>query len=177
MTKVGRFVVDPKAGAYCQITLDSDEKLIVNHDKGGFEGGRVTVEVTRFFGFGSERIGSCDLDSPAGQAALAALTKDAIPVRDGLDLAEPHGGAELALLDQESVGRGGAPRRRTLLERVQDLPLGMKRRRRKDDRARPPGRTPPRPSRSHAAVSDPHHHWTRIAAPRRHPDGGVACRV
>lgn len=79
MTKVGRFVVDPKAGAYCQITLDSGEKLIVNHDEGGFKGGRVTVEVTRFFGFGSERIGSCDLDSPAGQAALATLTKDAVP--------------------------------------------------------------------------------------------------
>jgi hypothetical protein len=77
MTKVGRFIVDPKAGAYCQITLDSGEKLIVNHDKGGFKGGRVTVEVTRLFGFGSERIGSCDLDSPVGHAALAELTKHA----------------------------------------------------------------------------------------------------
>ena len=35
MAKVGRFVTDPKAGVYCQITLDSGEKIIVNHDKGG----------------------------------------------------------------------------------------------------------------------------------------------
>jgi hypothetical protein len=77
MAKVGRFIVDPKAGAYSQITLDSGEKLIVNHDQGGFKGGHVTVELTKFFGFGSERIGSCDLDSPAGRAALAALTRDA----------------------------------------------------------------------------------------------------
>jgi hypothetical protein len=31
MPKVGRFVTDPRAGAYCQITLDSGEKVIVNH--------------------------------------------------------------------------------------------------------------------------------------------------
>ena len=39
MPKVGRFVTDPRAGAYCRITLDSGEKIIVNHDKGGFKGG------------------------------------------------------------------------------------------------------------------------------------------
>ena len=39
MPKVGRFVTDPRAGAYCQITLDSGEKIIVNHEKGGFQGG------------------------------------------------------------------------------------------------------------------------------------------
>ena len=77
MAKVGRFIVDPKAGAYCQITLDSGEKLVVNHDKGGFKGGRLTIEMTKLFGFGSERLGSCDLDSPAGRAALAELTKGA----------------------------------------------------------------------------------------------------
>lgn len=36
MGKVGRFVTDPRAGAYCQIVLDSGERIIVNHDKGGF---------------------------------------------------------------------------------------------------------------------------------------------
>jgi len=36
MGKVGRFITDPKAGAYCQVTLDSGDKLIVNHAKGGF---------------------------------------------------------------------------------------------------------------------------------------------
>jgi hypothetical protein len=34
MGKVGRFVTDPKAGAFCQITLDSGEKILVSHDKG-----------------------------------------------------------------------------------------------------------------------------------------------
>ncbi len=77
MTKVGRFVTDPKAGAYCELTLDSGEKIIVNHDKGGFKGGRLTIERTKLLGFGSERIFVCDLDSPDGQAALAQLTRDA----------------------------------------------------------------------------------------------------
>jgi hypothetical protein len=36
MGKVGRFITDPKARAYCQIVLDSGEKIILNHDKGGF---------------------------------------------------------------------------------------------------------------------------------------------
>ncbi len=31
MPKVGRFVTDPRAGAYCQITLDGGEKLIEAH--------------------------------------------------------------------------------------------------------------------------------------------------
>jgi hypothetical protein len=39
MAKVGRFVTDPKAGAYCQITLDSGEKIIVNHDTGASRAG------------------------------------------------------------------------------------------------------------------------------------------
>ena len=51
MPKVGRFVTDPRAGAYCQITLDSGEKVIVNHDKGGFKGGLLTIEATKFMGF------------------------------------------------------------------------------------------------------------------------------
>jgi hypothetical protein len=79
MAKVGPFITDPKAGAYCQITLDSGEKVIVNHDKGGFKGGRITVERSKFMGFSSERIFSCELDSPEGQAAIARLTRDARP--------------------------------------------------------------------------------------------------
>ena len=47
-TKASRFVNDPKAGAYCQIVLGTGEKVIVNHDKGGF---------------------ACALDSPEGRAA------------------------------------------------------------------------------------------------------------
>jgi hypothetical protein len=55
MAKVGRFIVDPKPGASGQVTLDS-RNLLVDDDKGGFQGGRVTIDVTKFFGFGSERI-------------------------------------------------------------------------------------------------------------------------
>ena len=79
MPKVGRFVTDPKAGAYCQITLDGGEKLIVNHEKGGFKGGMLTIEVKKFMGFASDRIFSCDLDTLAGQSALAWLTRGAEP--------------------------------------------------------------------------------------------------
>lgn len=79
MAKVGRFVVDPKAGAYCEITLDSGEKIVVNHDKGGFKGGRLLIEMSKFMGFKSERVFACDLDGPAGQAALQRLTSGARP--------------------------------------------------------------------------------------------------
>ena len=77
MAKVGRFVTDPKAGAYCQITLDSGEKIIVNHDKGGFKGGLLTIEVSKFMGLSSDRFFTCNLDSPAGQDVLASLTRGA----------------------------------------------------------------------------------------------------
>lgn len=43
MAKVGPFIIDPKVGAYCRITLDSREKILVNHDKGGFKGGLLTM--------------------------------------------------------------------------------------------------------------------------------------
>jgi hypothetical protein len=73
MGKVGRFITDPKAGAYCQVTLDSGDKLIVNHARGGFKGGPLTMETTKWWG-GGQRIVSIDLDSAAGKAALAKLT-------------------------------------------------------------------------------------------------------
>jgi hypothetical protein len=79
MSKVGRFVVDPKAGAYCQIVLDSGQKIVVNHDKGGFKGGWLTIEALKLFGFSSDRIFACSLDSADGKAALAELTRDAKP--------------------------------------------------------------------------------------------------
>jgi prolyl-tRNA synthetase len=79
MAKVGRFVIDPKAGAYCQIVLDSGEKIIVNHDKGGFKGGRLTIEVSKLMGFSSDQIFVCDLNSREGAAALARITADAKP--------------------------------------------------------------------------------------------------
>jgi len=79
MAKVGRFVTDAKAGAYCRITLDSGEKLIVNHDKGGFKGGHLRVEVVRLMGLSSQLLFSCDLDVPKGQVVLGRLTHHAAP--------------------------------------------------------------------------------------------------
>jgi hypothetical protein len=77
MGKVGKFVVDPKVGAYCDVTLDSGEKVIVNHDKGSLKGGHVSLEKKKWMGFGSERLFVCDLDTPAGKEVLARLTRDA----------------------------------------------------------------------------------------------------
>jgi hypothetical protein len=79
MPKVGRFVTDPRAGAYCQITLDGGEKVVVNHEKGGFKGGMLTIEVPKLMGFRSDRIFACDLDGPEGQHVLAWLTLGAEP--------------------------------------------------------------------------------------------------
>ena len=79
MAKVGHFVIDPKAGAYCQITLDSGEKILVNHDKGASKAGRLSIEVTKFMGLSSNRIFGCDLDTPQGTAVLGRLTRDARP--------------------------------------------------------------------------------------------------
>jgi hypothetical protein len=79
MGKVGRFVIDPKAGAYCQITLDGGEKILVNHDKGGFKGGRLSISQVKWLGLGGETVFECDLDSAAGKAAMAGLTKGIDP--------------------------------------------------------------------------------------------------
>ena len=77
MGKVGRFITDPKAGAYCTITLDSGEKVVVNHDKGGMKGGTLAIEKTGFLGFGGRRVFECSLDSTDGKAALGRLTQGA----------------------------------------------------------------------------------------------------
>ena len=75
--KVGRWVTDPKAGAYCTITLDSGEKMIINHEKGGFKGGWLRIERVKLFGLSSDPIFACNLDSDGGKAALRFLTRDA----------------------------------------------------------------------------------------------------
>jgi hypothetical protein len=75
MGKVGRFVVDPKAGAYCQVVLDTGDKLLVNHDKGGFKGGTLSISQSKWLGLASEPLLEVDLDSSAGKAALARLTQ------------------------------------------------------------------------------------------------------
>ena len=79
MAKLGRFVTDPRAGAYCQITLDSGEKIVVNHEKGGFKGGMLTIEALKFMGLSSDRIFTCNLDAEEGRALLIRLTPDVRP--------------------------------------------------------------------------------------------------
>jgi len=80
MSKIGRFVTDPKAGAYCQIALDSGERILVNHDRGGFKGGHVTITTVKWLGFAAgETLLDLDLDGAAGRAALARLTAGAAP--------------------------------------------------------------------------------------------------
>ncbi len=101
MARVGPFITDPRAGAYCRVTLDSGEKVLVNHDKGGFKGGRLTIEVMKFMGFSSDRIFACDLDSTEGKAALTQLTRDAQP--GGVD-ATPLGAFVKYVTDCGSVG-------------------------------------------------------------------------
>jgi hypothetical protein len=80
MAKIGQFVTDPKEGAYCHMTLDSGERILVSHDQGGFKGGTLTVLETRWWGFATgETFLTCDLDSPAGRAAMARLTRGVDP--------------------------------------------------------------------------------------------------
>ena len=75
MAKVGRFVTDPKEGAYCQLDLDDGKKVLVSHDKGGFKGGTVSVVEKKFWG--GQTFLTCRLDSPEGKAALERLTAGA----------------------------------------------------------------------------------------------------
>jgi hypothetical protein len=76
-------VTDPRAGAYCQVVLDSGEKLLVNHDKGG----TVTVRL--------------DLDSPGGKAVLGRLTAGA---PEGSVRATPLGAVVEHLRDCGTLG-------------------------------------------------------------------------
>ena len=80
MAKIGTFVTDPKAGGYCRITLDSGQKIIVNHAEGGFKGGPLTIEEVKWMGLGTgEMLFRCDLDSPQGKDVLSRLTRTATP--------------------------------------------------------------------------------------------------
>jgi hypothetical protein len=76
MVKIGRFVTDPRAGSYCRLTLDSGEKLLVSHDRtGGL--GKMSVALLKLWGFSSEPLFECSLDSAEGRAILARLTAEA----------------------------------------------------------------------------------------------------
>jgi hypothetical protein len=89
MSKVGQFVVDPGAGAYCKITLDSGERVMVSHPKGGFKGGPLSVVALKWLGWAEgEKLFDCDLDGARGRAILARLTAGA---REGSVEATPLG--------------------------------------------------------------------------------------
>jgi len=78
MARVGRFITD-HAGTFCQIKLDSGEKVLVGHVGRGFNDGSISIEVLKLFRFTTERIFVCDLESPAGRVALASLTRGTRP--------------------------------------------------------------------------------------------------
>ena len=88
MARVGQIVTIP-TGSYCNITLDSGEKIIVNHEPGGrgaSAGARLTVDRLKLMGFSSETVVRIDLDTTEGKAALAELTKDGGPSMAGSPL-------------------------------------------------------------------------------------------
>ena len=77
MAKIGQIVTIP-TGSYCNITLDSGEKIIVNHEpgaRGTSASARLTVDRVKLMGFSSETVVQIDLDTAEGEAALAELTK------------------------------------------------------------------------------------------------------
>jgi hypothetical protein len=76
MAKVGRFVIDPKLGAYCQIALDDGSKILVNHEKGDGAGGRMMVSEKRWWA--GETFLDLRLETPEGQAAVGRLTAGAV---------------------------------------------------------------------------------------------------
>lgn len=101
MAKIGAFVVDPKAGSYCTVTLDSGERIMVSHDQGGFKGGTLVVLETRWWGFVTgETLLTCNLDGPDGKAAMARLTKGVDPKSAR---ATPLGAFVYALADCKSL--------------------------------------------------------------------------
>lgn len=100
MLRVGRYVTHPGTGAHCEVTIDSGEKIIVHHDWAGTSGGLLTIEVSKFMGFRSDRIFACNLDSPQGQAILAWLIRGAEP---GSLAASPLGAAAAFVKDSGTL--------------------------------------------------------------------------
>lgn len=88
MAKVGQIVTIP-TGSYCNITLDSGEKIVVNHEPGGrgaSAGARLTVDRLKLMGFSSERVVQIDLETAEGKAVLAGLVKEGPPGETGSPL-------------------------------------------------------------------------------------------
>ena len=74
MTPARRVVIDPKLGAYCQVTLDDGKKVLVNHEKDP-GGGRMMVTEKKWWG--GETFLDLRLDTAEGRAAIAGLTAGA----------------------------------------------------------------------------------------------------
>jgi hypothetical protein len=89
MGKVGRFVVNPSAGAYCQVRLDSGDTILVSHEKGGARGDSLSISVRQWWGFASgETLFTCRLEEAEGRGVLTALLSGA---PDGSAQATPLG--------------------------------------------------------------------------------------
>ena len=77
MGHVGRWNTNSRTGASWQITLDSEEKIRIKHERGGVDGGWLTIERVKLLGLSSNRIFACDLDSQEGRTAFHFLARDA----------------------------------------------------------------------------------------------------
>jgi hypothetical protein len=97
MANVGKFVIDPKLGAYCQITLDDGKKILVNHEKDP-HGGRMMVTEKKFWG--GETFLDLRLETADGKVALARLTEGAT---EGSPRATPLGALVELLRDCTSL--------------------------------------------------------------------------
>jgi hypothetical protein len=75
--QVAGAVPEPKRGAYCSITLESGETIVVNHDRDPLDGGRLTVERPSTRGIGPDRIFECDFAYQPGKSALVFLFRAA----------------------------------------------------------------------------------------------------
>jgi hypothetical protein len=101
MGKVGRFVTNPKAGAFCQITLDSGDDP-GEPRQGGIRGRPPEHHHLKWLGLASgETLFELDLETPEGKAALARLTARA---PGGNARASPLGALVEHVKDCASIG-------------------------------------------------------------------------
>jgi hypothetical protein len=73
MAKIGEIVNIP-TGSYCNVTLDSKERIAISHEQGKEgRGGHLAVDRLRLMGFSSETVFRVGLDTEAGRALVAHL--------------------------------------------------------------------------------------------------------
>lgn len=75
MAKIGTFVVNPKAGSYCNITLDSGERIMVSHDQ---EASQQTRGPSRAWSPASSRR-CCSSCSVATGASISSESRRSVP--------------------------------------------------------------------------------------------------